>query len=359
MSFEVNQLLFSVVTSIHRPTDAVHKLASRLREINAKLIIIGDKTSPKSYNIKGIEFISLQDQLESQFDLARKLPTDHYSRKNIGYLTAINHRASCIYDTDDDNAPLSSWTMRYEKVEAKKIEGRRHKAADRGQRSTDGEEQRWVNVYKYFTDENIWPRGFPLEEIAASFKSQRDVKTSNVSVKAPIQQSLVNKSPDVDAIYRLVFNQPLDFQQGQSVYLPPQCWCPFNSQSSWWWPDAYPLMYLPSSCTFRMTDIWRSFIAQRCLWELGYGIVFHAPEVVQERNEHNLMNDFESEIPGYTRNKELVKVLEKLSLKKGLKDVSRNLLHCYEALVAEGFLHKNELELVQTWIEDLKRASCF
>ena len=38
------------------------------------------------------------------------------------------------------------------------------------------------------------------------------------------------------------------------------------------------LMYLPSTCTFRMTDIWRSLIAQRCLWELGQGVVFHAAD---------------------------------------------------------------------------------
>ncbi len=103
-----------------------------------------------------------------------------------------------------------------------------------------------------------------------------------------------------------------------------------------------------------MTDIWRSFITQRCLWELGYGMVFHAPEVVQNRNEHNLMHDFEAEIPGYTRNKELVEILESLTLGKGIDGVSHNLRSCYEALVGKEFFPEKELELVNTWLKDLK-----
>jgi hypothetical protein len=43
-----------------------------------------------------------------------------------------------------------------------------------------------------------------------------------------------------------------------------------------------PLLYLPSHCCFRMTDIWRSFIAQRCLWELGHWVVCQAPELELE-----------------------------------------------------------------------------
>ncbi len=58
-----------------------------------------------------------------------------------------------------------------------------------------------------------------------------------------------------------------------------------------------------------MTDIWRRFIAKRCLWELGSGVVSYAPEVLQDRNEHNLMRDFVDEIPGFSRNHEFVEIL--------------------------------------------------
>ena len=105
-----------------------------------------------------------------------------------------------------------------------------------------------------------------------------------------------------------------------------------------------------------MTDIWRSFIAQRCLWELGLGVVFHPAEVVQDRNEHNLMRDFTDEIPGYQRNRELAQVLESTSLLPGRDGVATNLKRCYSALVDQGFFSSDELDLVDAWCDGLEQA---
>jgi hypothetical protein len=105
-----------------------------------------------------------------------------------------------------------------------------------------------------------------------------------------------------------------------------------------------------------MTDIWRSFIAQRCLWELGSGVVFHAPEVYQERNQHSLLRDFEAEVPGYLCNANIVNTLGGLSLRPGVKNVSDNLIRCYEALIAVGVVPQDELPLVIAWCDDLNTA---
>jgi hypothetical protein len=286
--------------------------------------------------VDGVRFLSLRDQLDGPFELARKLPVGHYTRKNVGYLHAIAEGASCIYETDDDNAPLAAWAPRAERVLACKAK-------------TSSE---WVNVYRSFTTERIWPRGYPLDAIVESV-SAPVVLEAPASCRAPIQQGLANGSPDVDAIWRLVLDRPFDFDPGSSIVLGPGAWCPFNSQSTWWWQDAYPLLYLPSHCSFRMTDIWRGFVAQRCLWELDCGLVFHAAEVVQDRNEHDLMRDFADEIPGYRRNRELVRSLEKLRLQPGVEAVPGNLRACYEGLVADGFMPAEELSLVDAWLAGL------
>ena len=68
-----------------------------------------------------------------------------------------------------------------------------------------------------------------------------------------------------------------------------------------------------------MTDIWRSFVAQRCLWALGGAVTFHGPEVVQRRNVHNLMKDFEDEVPGYLANDRIVQLLEEQPLDSGAR----------------------------------------
>lgn len=270
------------------------------------------------------------------FELVRLLPVGHYARKNLAYLAAIQQGATCIYETDDDNAPNESWVVRKEEVEECRV--------------VSSAENRWVNVYRYFSCENVWPRGLPLDEIRQAVPEVSEMARAR---QAPIQQGLVNGSADVDAIWRLVMDREFFFGPGASVYLELGNWCPFNTQTTWWWPVAYPLLYIPSYCSFRMCDIWKSFVAQRCLWELDMGIVFHAPEVYQDRNVHDLMRDFRDEIPGYDKNRQICEILAGLNLKKGESAVSENLLTCYEALVQKEIFPSKELELVKAWVEGL------
>jgi hypothetical protein len=333
----VSAKLRSVITTIQAPTPAVIELAERLQPLAATLLIIGDRKGPSAYPTEGTRFLSLADQLETEFSLARLLPTGHYSRKNVGYLVAIADGAECLYETDDDNAPLSSWRPREAMTSAGNIDA-----------------PGWCNVYRCFSEDRIWPRGMPLDALAVSFASRPHAAAVS-SERSAIQQGLANGSPDVDAVWRLVLDRPFDFDEAPSVRLAPGTWCPFNSQSTWWWPEAFPLLYLPSYCSFRMTDIWRSFIAQRCLWELGQGVVFHAAEVQQERNEHDLMRDFNDEVPGYQRNRELVKLLEGLRLRAGTEAVVENLRACYDALISAGFFDSREGELVAAWCEGLEK----
>lgn len=133
-------------------------------------------------------------------------------------------------------------------------------------------------------------------------------------------------------------------------------WCPFNTQSTWWWPAAYPLLYVPSHCSFRMCDIWKSFVAQRCLWALGTGVVFHAPEVVQDRNPHDYRRDFEDEVPGYLHNARIADILTGLTLAAGEHAVADNLLACYQELIRHDIFPAAEWPLVQAWAKDCATA---
>jgi hypothetical protein len=329
--------LFAVVTTIQEPTPALQRLCVRLRAAASPLIVIGDRKGPASFELEGSRFFPLSEQRQSGFCLATELPEAHYARKNLGYLQAIAAGATSIYETDDDNAPLPHWSPRNRRVTAIPLR----------------QAGNWTNAYRAFTTEKIWPRGFPLDAIASGNDAFAEPVAPPRTIEAPIQQGLANGSPDVDAIWRLVLDRDFTFVDGPSVLLEKDNWCPFNSQSTWWWPEAYPLLYLPSHCSFRMTDIWRSFIAQRCLWALGYGVVFHAPEVVQERNAHVLMRDFADEVPGYLRNRELADALAAIDLDPGQDRVIANLVRCYSALVDRQFFPSAELTLVQAWANDL------
>jgi hypothetical protein len=300
------------------------------------VLAVGDRKSPSCSWPAGSEFFALEQQQRLKFRLARLLPQDHYSRKNLGYLEAMSRGAGLLFDTDDDNAPLAHWTPRNLLIEAQQVQ------------STG-----WVNVYRLFSSELIWPRGIPIERVQECQTATLDAVGLTI-VECPIQQGLVNESPDVDAVWRMIFGREFSFDKTASVWLRPGGWCPFNSQSTWWFEPAFPFMYLPSFVSFRVTDIWRSFIAQRCLWEQGLGIAFHGPESLQRRNVHNLLKDFEDEISAYIGNDKIVSVLERTQLSGRAEHVLRDLHNCYEALVVSGFIPKREMPLLEAWIEDVE-----
>ncbi len=325
---------FAVITTIQQPTPSMLRLVEKLREASCPLLVIGDKKGPQDYPLPDSEFFSYEAQLKLPYRLAAQLPTGHYSRKNLGYLIANTRKAGMLYETDDDNAPLDSWSWRKPQVEVRQLAG-----------------SGWMNVYNLFSSELIWPRGLPLSHTRTT--PQLEPVGSVRTVVSPIQQGLANGSPDVDAIWRLILDSNITFQNSGSVILSAGQWCPFNSQSTWWYSSVFPLLYLPSFCSFRMTDIWRSFIAQRCLWAFGSNVAFHNAEVFQERNVHDLMRDFEDEVSGYLQNDKIATLLNQLDLDKNPEAVGTNLLACYECLVANGIFPSQELPLVRSWLADL------
>ena len=252
-------------------------------------------------------------------------------------MVEISRNSSFILETDDDNIPRAEfWQPRSSHLSLPQIT-----------------QKGWVNVYKYFSDSLVWPRGLPLNAINSEVPPLSSLPVQDVF--CPIQQGLADENPDVDAIYRLILPLPLNFSKNIQVALGDGVWCPFNSQNTTWFPDAYPLLYLPAYCSFRMTDIWRSFVAQSIGWANGWSILFHEPTVYQKRNEHNLMKDFEDEVIGYVNNDKIRDLLTALKLEPGLENIPSNMMICYEQLVSLGVIGSEEIELLQAWLDDLSQ----
>lgn len=330
-------MLSVVVTSIAAPNAVLRSLADGCLERGHSFYVIGDVPSPPDFHLEGCRFYGLADQKQMPFRSAQLVPERHYARKNLGYLQAIADGASLIVETDDDNFPRGDfWAARERRQTAPTVQG-----------------SGWVNAYRYFTDVNIWPRGLPLDAVL----SPAPEPSAASEADCPIQQGLADENPDVDAVYRLVLPLPISFRQDVRLILGRGAWCPFNSQNTSWWPDAFPLLYLPAYCSFRMTDIWRSFVSQRIAWENGWSLLFHEPTVWQERNVHNLMRDFRDEIPGYLHNRAIAQTLDGLSLRSGLDAIPDNLRRCYEALVSMTVVGKEELPLLDAWLHDLQELT--
>lgn len=312
----------------------MRELADGCRVHGWSFTIAGDKKSPPDFSLDGATFLSLEGQRNSGFRLGKSAPTGKYARKNIAYLHAAREGAEIIVETDDDNKPYKGFWANRDKLQSRVREA--------------SSSSKWVNVYKLFTKENIWPRGLPLDRIHDEVTLGEEI-----SCECPIQQGLADSDPDVDAIYRLVLGTECMFDKSAPPVLIKDRHCPFNSQNTTWWREMFPLMYLPFHCSFRMTDIWRSFVAARVARANGVGVLFHAPTVYQERNAHDLARDFADETPGYLNNARIVDELDALELAGGHEHMGDDLTKCYDKLIDMGLVGDAERRLLDDWLEDI------
>lgn len=328
-----------VITSIAAHThEVLQHYARECKKRNIYFVVMGDVISPKDFSLEGCDFYDIAKQNALPFALPKILPTRHYARKNLGYLQAIKQGANLIQETDDDNWPLESfWSEKKSSVTAYNLS-----------------ENGWVNLYAYYSEEKTWARGFPLERIHTSPLPSLSTLDQSPAY-CPIQQGLADENPDVDAVYRLTAKLPIYFEPNIRIALGANTLHPFNSQNTVWFPEAFPLLYLPSYCSFRMTDIWRSYVALRLAYANDWKVLFESSTVRQDRNEHSLLRDFKDEVEGYLNNSRICDALWALNLPKGNSHLYNNLLACYEVFIKLGLMDPKELDLIEAWNEDLAK----
>jgi hypothetical protein len=186
-----------VITTIFYPTPAIYKFLNLTSYWN--LIVIGDKKTPKDWlahltvSSSRLMFLSFEQQNNLDFRILPYLPQGSYARKNLGYLIAIRCGAQIIFESDDDNLLDTDDIYLLPKiVQPKHVPW----IGFHRQRSF------FINIYGSFGHPQIWPRGFPVDEIRNvtedGWHSVR--KNLDKNTYAYIQQYLADLDPDVDAI---------------------------------------------------------------------------------------------------------------------------------------------------------------
>jgi hypothetical protein len=328
------------VTSIaSQDSPGISKLISLAEICSAQLVIIGDKKTPvwdKKVLPEFVHYFSVEDQIEKWPKLANLLPFNHYARKNLAYLWAIENNVSVLLDTDDDN---SSEVNVFDAVPS--------------QYRVISESVEWVNVYAYFGKKEIWPRGLPLDE------ARKEVAVDRVA-KGDLEwhcfQSIVDGDPDLDAIGRLLYPENHHFLDSEPLLLTGQNFCPTNSQATLWKQPLFPLLYLPVTSSFRMTDIWRGIIISGFIKENRLSTAFGKLGFRQDRNVHNLISDFVDEVSGHEHNRTIKQVSDE-AWRTGTflgKDWTLSLTSIYTQLVDHRKLSGHDLECLNEFIETTK-----
>lgn len=346
----------AVTTTIFQPNEAIARV---VQSDVGKLIVVGDlKTNSSvwvefvSHNRK-VEYLSPERQTALGFSVLKHMPWNHFARKSLGYLRAIQLKCETIFDFDDDNHLIEPHIETVWNATAKRLLTRHHV----------------YNPYPYFepikpeTSEHIshiWPRGFPLqfigdaETFASDGISPHDENSGKWRERVAVVQSLANHNPDVDAVYRMSQDLPIDFKKEDDVLLiPSKTFVPWNAQATLLTRHAFFALLLPASVPGRVSDIWRSYVGTRVLWDTEYDLVaFSSALVRQFRNPHSYMEDFKDEQDLYNKVDDLLLKLARWTSERF--DKAQNAyLDLIELLVRESFLAASDLKLAKAWVKDL------
>ncbi len=329
-----------IITTINRINRNILKFSNYCKKNKWDLIIIGDKKSPKNYKLKYGQFFSLKEQKKLNFNYSKICSENSYTRKNIGYLIALKKMNDVLIETDDDNFPTNKFFKKRKKIFfVREILNKE-----------------WVNIYDIFLKgkANIWPRGLPLEKI----KSNK-INMSKKKIKGNflLQQGLADNNPDVDAIYRLMNEKiKIKFIDNKKISIG-RAITPTNSQNTTWFKHISTLMYLPTTCSMRETDIYRGYIASNILNKLNLKTLFHSPNLIQNRNDHDLFNDYQQELPIYQNSAKILDQLQKLNFSKEKNNLAKCLIKSYKLMIKLGLIKKTELKYLEAWIKDIQKIT--
>lgn len=332
-----------IITTINGITDTIQKHINSVYDV----IIVGDKKTIDVFTTNITQFceptdnnkqklkekrciyldIELQDSLFG--NLSRLIPYNHYGRKNLGYLYAISQGYTTIYETDDDNIPYDNFDLFPENIV--ELEDKNH---------------RWINIFKYFTNgSHIWPRGYPLSIV----KSEPLFYTHETNILPSIITGLVEGDPDVDAIFRLTCLSDVSWETNKAIVVSRNNICVFNTQNTFWIdPDIFISMIIPCSVTFRYCDILRGIITNVILKYSKKNLMYISPNVMQIRNEHNLIKDLESESVMYIENENILEYIE-----DGIHDsdtIDIVITKIYNNLLGKNIIKELDVFILKEWL---------
>ncbi|GMS96854.1 hypothetical protein PENTCL1PPCAC_19029, partial [Pristionchus entomophagus] len=340
-----------VVTSIQSPTEDVKKLASYP---DWTLVVVGDTKTPADWSFHDVHYLSIETQNAMGFESVKRLPTKSYTRKNAGYLYAIANGAEWIYDTDDDNKPFGKGLDQFD-FASDRTRGLRFTSLD----EPASIQESMFNPYRHFGRPDMWPRGFPLEYIKNHDHKDGSYRLCRVQHPPAVQQGLVQKDPDMDAIYRLLhaeLTSGLDESFNEfapPVILAPGSYAPWNSQNTLFSQSAFFGLFLPTSVAFRVTDIWRCYYTQALLHAAGETVSFVPVNAIQQRNPHSYLKDFFEEIDVYGKSGAIVQFIDKWKCEAETMD--RCAIDLAGQFATQGFWSEEDTNLVVLWIRDLQK----
>lgn len=338
-----------VFTTIFRP-DVLNGLLANLQQhgrLNSvRVWVVGDRKTPAATPVlcaevarKGLQTtyldIATQDTWGKRFpEFYARIPYDNETRRNIGYLFAIEAGCERLISIDDDN-----WPVEGDFVGA-------HLAAGRAPQVMVLEEPHgYHNICEHLDfcpSRTVYPRGFPFR--LRSQNNQPSMQAAPAGAIVGVNAGLWLREPDVDATTWLNGRVEAVRQNGPASFvLGPGTWSPINTQNTsvvralvpgfLCVPMGWPV---PGGKIQRYGDIWGGYFLQAIMQKSPYLAMFGSPLVDHRRNPHDYVDDLRHEFWGMVLTDWLLGVL-RTEFRPGPGDsVCDRVQHLAEFLAGRG-----------------------
>ena len=338
-----------VLLTFNPPTSTIDYLAKNL--FDWKVIVIGDeKTNDKHWNKYNnsavIIYLSLKEQRHLAYKSLRYISKSSNSRKNIGYLFAIQHGAKEIYEIDDDIiiTNLNNINVTYNRAKYSRISIGINNSS------------KMINPYAYFGISDIWPRGFILNDIAYDNNEFFNYAFTQIKLKPLIYQGLINGEPDTDSIFiqtRKKKKAPIDilFTDNDPLLYIPGNYVPINSKNTKYLYEIFPSLPIFSSLNNQINDIFRGYIMQAYAWKNKGGVIFLPFNTYKNGNLNKNNINIIKEKKLYLETQQFLNILKDITNEES--NPKKFLVNIIKKLVKYKILKNNDLKIYLAFIEDI------
>lgn len=301
-----------VFTTIYHPSVLEDLLlnVSKYQHLDEVCVwIVADIKTPESAKVlskeitgKGLEVnyldLNLQEEIGKKYsEFYKRIPFNNETRRNIGYLKALEQGCEVLISIDDDNFP----------VETDDFIGSHTNTGTAWAGDLISEQSGFHNVCEYIAFEPnryVYPRGYPFDK-RSSRNNPSKIKNNSKNIVG-VTAGLWIVEPDVDATTWLNGKILGKGYLGEQIHVLAQdTWTPINTQNTSVVRDLIPAYLcipmgwdVPGGKINRYGDIWGGYFLQALIKDTQYYVSFGKPLVEHRRNPHNYVDDMRHEYWG-------------------------------------------------------------